>query len=84
MLYNKSARKLIKKVSKTYNIHTLWQQNQKLGIISQPNSQIELEKPEALQLNDSISFIPLLSQILFGCLPFFSQQQPSKMNQMEV
>ena len=84
MLNNKSARELRKEASKTYNIQALWQQSQDLGMISQANSQLELEQPRELQPNNSVSSIPLLSKIPPGCLLPLSKQQFSKNNWMEA
>ncbi len=81
MLHNKELRK---EASKTYNIQALWQQSQDLSMISQANSQVELEQPGELQPNDSVSSIPPLSQILPGCLLPLSKQQFSKNNRMEA
>ena len=84
MLYNKSARELREEASKTYNIQALWQRRQDLGMISQSNSQVELEQPRELQPNDGVSSISSLSQIPRGCLASLSKQQPCKNNGMKA
>ena len=84
MLYNKSARELREEASKTYNIQALWQRSQDLSMISQANSQVELEQPRELQPNDGTSSIPFLSQIPRRCLPPLSKKQLCKNNRMEA
>ncbi len=53
-------------------------------MIFQANSQVKLKKPGKLQPNDNIFSIPLLFQILPGCLPPNSKQQLDKNNRMEA
>ena len=84
MLHNKSARELRKETSKTHNIQALWQRSQDLGMISQANSQVELEQPRELQPNAGLSSILPLSQVPRGCLPPFSKQQHSKNHRIKA
>ena len=83
VLHNKSARELREEASNTYNIQALRQRSQDLGMISQANSQVELEQPRELQPNDGVSSISSLSQIPCVCLSPLSKQQLSKNNRME-
>ena len=83
MLHNKCARELRKEASQIYNIQALWQQSTDLGMISQGNSQDELEQSRESQPNAGVSSISPLSQVPRGCLPPLSKQQHSKNDRKE-
>ena len=84
MLHNISARELRKEASQIYNIQGLWQQSKDLGMISQGNSQDELEQSRESQPNAGVSSISPLSQVPRGCLPPPSKQQHSKNDRIEA
>ena len=79
MLHNKYAREFKKEASQTYNIQALWQRSKDLGMISQANSQVELEQPRESQPNAGVSSIFPLSQVPHGCLPPLSENNIVKM-----
>ena len=84
MLHNKSARELRKEASQTYNIQALWQRSKDLDMISQANSQDELEQSKESQSNAGVSSISPLSQVPRGCLPPPFKQQHSKNYRIEA
>ena len=84
MRHNKSARDLEKEVSRIYDIQALWHRNRDLGMISNANSQVGLEKSTELQSNNSVYFIPSLFSILCGYSPPFIKQQIHKNQQVEA
>ena len=84
MLHNKSAREFKKEASQTYNIQALWRRSKDLGMISQANSQVELEQPRESQPNAGVSFILPLFQVPHGCLPPLSKKQHSKLDRIEA
>lgn len=79
----KTALKLDKQASKTYNIRELWQQNIDLSRISTVNSQIELVQVPESQPNNNISSGFLSSKIPYGSISLLSSQETIK-NQWTV
>ncbi len=85
MRKQRSARKLEKEASKTYNIQALWQRSRDLGMISAVKSQDGLDQaPESLLNNGAISAAHSLSEIPLGGSPSLSKQEIHKQQQIEA